>query len=97
MPLYVDGFVVPVPKKKLEAYREMSKKAGKVWKEHGAIDYVECVADDVKKGKVDILPAECEAEAERDRGVLVDHLQVACASRPCEQEGDEGPAYHRHG
>jgi uncharacterized protein YbaA (DUF1428 family) len=56
MPLYVDGFVVPVPKKKIEAYRQMSKKAGKVWKEYGAIDYRECVADDVKKGKVTSFP-----------------------------------------
>jgi uncharacterized protein YbaA (DUF1428 family) len=56
MPVYVDGFVVPVPKKKVEAYRQMSKKAGKVWKEHGAIDYRECVADDVKPGKWTSFP-----------------------------------------
>lgn len=50
MPLYVDGYVLPVPKKNLEAYREMSSLAGKVWKDHGALSYVECVADDVKPG-----------------------------------------------
>jgi len=53
---YVDGFVVPVPKRKLAAYKRMSRKAGKVWREHGAIEYVECVADDVKPGKVTSFP-----------------------------------------
>ncbi|GMV91085.1 MAG: hypothetical protein AMXMBFR82_08630 [Candidatus Hydrogenedentota bacterium] len=45
---YVDGFVLPVPKKKLDAYRRMSRMAGKVWKEHGALEYRECVGDDLK-------------------------------------------------
>lgn len=49
---YVDGFVVPVPKKNLDAYRKLARKAGKVWKEHGALAYVECVGDDVPPGKV---------------------------------------------
>jgi uncharacterized protein YbaA (DUF1428 family) len=53
---YVDGFVVPVPKKKLAAYRSMAKKAGKVWMEHGALSYIECVADDVKVGKRTSFP-----------------------------------------
>ena len=48
---YVDGFVAPVPKDKIEAYREMSEMAGKVWREHGALAYVECIADDVPEGK----------------------------------------------
>ena len=56
MPKYVDGFVVPVPKKKLADYRRMAQKAGRVWKEHGALDFVECVADDVKPGKVTSFP-----------------------------------------
>ncbi|HMP81073.1 MAG TPA: DUF1428 domain-containing protein [Verrucomicrobiota bacterium] len=47
MPTYVDGFVIPVPKKKLAAYLRMAKKAGKIWKEHGALDYKECVGDDL--------------------------------------------------
>jgi uncharacterized protein YbaA (DUF1428 family) len=46
---YVDGFVVVVPNKNLESYFEMAKKAGKIWKKHGAIDYKECVADDVSE------------------------------------------------
>ena len=53
---YVDGFVVPVPKKRLAAYRRMARKAGKVWREHGALHYMECVADDVKAGKVTSFP-----------------------------------------
>ncbi len=53
---YVDGFVVPVPKKKLADYKRMARKAGKVWREHGAIAYVECVGDDVPKGKTTSFP-----------------------------------------
>jgi uncharacterized protein YbaA (DUF1428 family) len=48
---YVDGFVLAVPKRNLAAYRRISQKAGKVWREHGALDYIEAVADDVKPGK----------------------------------------------
>jgi uncharacterized protein YbaA (DUF1428 family) len=53
---YVDGFVVPVPKKSLPAYRRMAQKAGKVWRDHGAIEFRECVADDVKVGKRTSFP-----------------------------------------
>ena len=53
---YVDGFIVPVPKKKLPAYRALARKAGKVWRDHGALEYWECVADDVKKGKWTSFP-----------------------------------------
>lgn len=53
---YVDGFVVPVPKRNLAAYRRMARKAGRVWREHGALEYVECVADDVKPGKITSFP-----------------------------------------
>ena len=53
---YVDGFVIPVPTKNLAAYRRMANKAGKVWREHGALEYTECVADDVKPGKVTSFP-----------------------------------------
>jgi uncharacterized protein YbaA (DUF1428 family) len=53
---YVDGFVVPVPTKNLAAYRRMASTAGKVWREHGALEYIECVADDVKPGKYTSFP-----------------------------------------
>ena len=47
---YVDGFVLPVPTKNLDAYFEIARKAGELWREHGALSYQECVADDVKSG-----------------------------------------------
>ena len=53
---YVDGFVLPVPKKNLQAYVRMARRAGRVWREHGALAYVECVADDVKPGKWTSFP-----------------------------------------
>lgn len=56
MARYVDGFVLPVPRSKLADYRRMAKKAGRVWMEHGALEFVECVADDVKPGKLTSFP-----------------------------------------
>ena len=53
---YVDGYVVPVPKKKLGEYRRMVAKAKRLWREHGALDYVEAAADDVKRGKRTSFP-----------------------------------------
>jgi uncharacterized protein YbaA (DUF1428 family) len=53
---YVDGFVLPVPKQNLDTYRDFSKKAGAVWREYGALEYRECVADDVKPGEVTSFP-----------------------------------------
>jgi uncharacterized protein YbaA (DUF1428 family) len=53
---YVDGFVVPVPKRKLGAYRKMANKAGKVWMEHGALEFHECAGDDVPYGKRTSFP-----------------------------------------
>lgn len=57
MPRYVDGFLIPVKRKNLAAYRRMAAKAGKIWKEYGALDYVEAVGDDLKiKGMVSSFP-----------------------------------------
>ena len=56
MARYVDGFVVPVPKDSLAAYRRMARRAGKVWREHGALEYVECIADDVPVGRRTSFP-----------------------------------------
>jgi uncharacterized protein YbaA (DUF1428 family) len=53
---YVDGYVLAVPKKKVAAYRRMAMKAGKIWREHGALEFRECVADDVKPGKLTSFP-----------------------------------------
>ena len=59
---YVDGFLLPVPKANLEAYRRIAEEAGKVWREYGALDYVECVADDVKPGEVTSFPQSVKLE-----------------------------------
>jgi uncharacterized protein YbaA (DUF1428 family) len=53
---YVDGFVLPVPKKNVNEYKRIAKLAGKVWRDHGALDYRECVADDVSVGKRTSFP-----------------------------------------
>jgi uncharacterized protein YbaA (DUF1428 family) len=54
---YVDGFVIPVPVKNLEAYRRMSRAAGKVWMDHGALEYRECAGDDLKTKMGTSFPA----------------------------------------
>jgi uncharacterized protein YbaA (DUF1428 family) len=54
--VYVDGFIVPVPKKKIADYRNLARKAGRIWKEYGALEFKECVADDVKVGKWTSFP-----------------------------------------
>jgi uncharacterized protein YbaA (DUF1428 family) len=56
MAQYVDGFVVPVPKRSIDAYRRIARKAGKIWLEHGALGYRECIGDDVPMGKVTSFP-----------------------------------------
>ena len=56
MPRYVDGFVIPVPKKSLDAYRRIAELCAKVWREHGALEVRECVAEDVKMGKLTSFP-----------------------------------------
>lgn len=53
---YVDGYVLPVPKKNLAKYRALARKAGRIWMEYGALQYVETVEDDVKPGKVTSFP-----------------------------------------
>jgi uncharacterized protein YbaA (DUF1428 family) len=63
MARYVDGFVLPVPKKNREKYLRMARKAGKVWREHGALEYVEAIADDVKPGKVTSFPQSVKLKA----------------------------------
>jgi uncharacterized protein YbaA (DUF1428 family) len=53
---YVDGFLVPLPSRNLDAYRRQARKAGKIWREHGALEYRECIAEDVSRGKVTSFP-----------------------------------------
>ena len=59
---YVDGFVLPLPKKNVAAYREMSKRFGSIWREHGALQFRECIADDVKPGKLTSFPQSVNLE-----------------------------------
>lgn len=59
---YVDGFVLPVPKDNVEAYRRMAEDAGKVWRKYGALEYIECVADDVKPGEITSFPQSVKLE-----------------------------------
>jgi uncharacterized protein YbaA (DUF1428 family) len=54
--MYLDGFVVPVPKAKTQAYLKMARKFSKIWREYGAIEGRECMADDVKPGKWTSFP-----------------------------------------
>ncbi len=61
---YVDGFVLAVSKTKIEAYKAMARAAGAVWKEHGAIDYVECTADDVPYGELTSFPRAVQASGD---------------------------------
>jgi uncharacterized protein YbaA (DUF1428 family) len=58
---YVDGFVIAVPKNKIGAYKEMARKAGEIWKEYGAVDYVECIGDDTPYGELTSFPRAVQA------------------------------------
>ena len=58
---YVDGFVLAVPKQNIEEYRALAQLAGTVWKEYGALAYVECIADDVPYGEVTSFPRAVQA------------------------------------
>jgi uncharacterized protein YbaA (DUF1428 family) len=64
MGAYVDGFVLPIPTKNIEAYKKMARRAGKVWREHGALDYAEYIADDVKTGKWTSFPQSVKLKAD---------------------------------
>ena len=59
---YIDGYVLPLPTKSIEAYRAQAALAGKVWKEHGALEYIECIAEDVKPGKLTSFPQAVKLE-----------------------------------
>ncbi|MGH7964470.1 MAG: DUF1428 domain-containing protein [Candidatus Binatia bacterium] len=61
---YVDGFVLPIPKKNIQAYRRIAQQAGKIWREHGALEYIECVGDDVKMGKITSFPQSVKLKAD---------------------------------
>jgi uncharacterized protein YbaA (DUF1428 family) len=68
MARYVDGFVIPVPKRNLKAYRSQAAKAGRIWREYGALEYIECVGDDLKVKK--IMPFTRTARAKPGEAVV---------------------------
>ena len=72
---YVDGFVVPVPKNKVEDYKRVATNAGQVWREHGALAFVECLADDVKPGKLTSFPQAVNLES--DETVVFSYIVYA--------------------
>ena len=61
---YVDGYVVPVPVKNVDAYKKMARKAGRIWLEHGALQVMECIGDDVKPGKLTSFPQAVKLKAD---------------------------------
>jgi uncharacterized protein YbaA (DUF1428 family) len=63
MPRYADGFVIVVPKKNFKACQAISKRAGKVWKEHGALEYFECVGDDLNPRIRHAVSQACQGQA----------------------------------
>ena len=62
MPHYIDGFVLPVPENRIDDYLEMAREAGEVWREHGALEFRECLADDVKVGELTSFPRSVQVE-----------------------------------
>jgi uncharacterized protein YbaA (DUF1428 family) len=82
---YVDGFVIPVPKAKIEAYKEMARKAGAIWRELGALEFRECISDDVKPGKLTSFPQSVMLE----EGEVVVFSWIVYASRAQRDEANE--------
>jgi uncharacterized protein YbaA (DUF1428 family) len=77
MARYVDGFVVPVPKRNLDGYRRIARKAGRIWREYGALEYRESVADDVERGKLTSFPRSVKVK----RGEMVVFSWIVYKSR----------------
>jgi uncharacterized protein YbaA (DUF1428 family) len=74
---YIDGFVIPVPKRNMKAYRTMARTAAKVWREHGALEYRECEGDDTPLGKLTSFPRSVKLK----RGEVVVFSWIAYKSR----------------
>ena len=74
---YVDGFVIPIPKKSIPVYRRIAQKAGKIWREHGALEYRECIGDDLDIKKVVPFPRSARAK----RGETVAFSWIVYKSR----------------
>jgi uncharacterized protein YbaA (DUF1428 family) len=70
--MYVDGFVLPIPKKNIDAYKKLARKAGKIWMEYGALQYMECQGDDVPPGE--ITSFELSVKAKKDEVVFFSYI-----------------------
>jgi len=79
---YVDGFVVPVAKDKVEAYKAVARRAGEVWKEHGALAVVECLGDDVPYGELTSFPRAVQVKEDE----IVVFSWIVYASRAARDE-----------
>ena len=94
---YVDGFVIPLPKKNVEAYRKIARKAGKIWREYGALEYRECVGDDLN---VQMIQATFPRLVKLKPGETVVFSWILYKSRTqrdrINSEGDEGSTHRRH-
>ena len=94
---YVDGFVVPVPTKNLEACGRMARKAARVWREYGALDLIECVADELKPGKITSFPQ--SGELKKGKAVVFSRViyksQVAQTPRQGQRQSHGRPTHHR--
>jgi uncharacterized protein YbaA (DUF1428 family) len=82
---YVDGFVLPLPKSKIDSYKAIAEMAGTVWREHGALDYREWIADDVKPGKLTSFPQSVNLED----GETVVFAWIVYASREARDQVNE--------
>jgi uncharacterized protein YbaA (DUF1428 family) len=94
VPLDVDGFVLPVPRKNLPAYRRIARKAGGIWREHGALEDRECVGDDLHVKMGVPFPRRIRLKRGETGGVLLDRVPIARRSRSRQRQGHEGPATH---
>jgi uncharacterized protein YbaA (DUF1428 family) len=89
---YVDGFVIPLPKKNLNTYRRLAQKAGRVWKDHGALEFRECVGDDLNVEMGLSFPRGIKTKP--GETVLFPISRSSHALTPiASTQGDEGPAY----
>jgi uncharacterized protein YbaA (DUF1428 family) len=97
MPHYVDGFLLLLPKDKIDRYRQIAEEAGKVWREHGALEYRECVGDDLDVQDQVPFPRVIETKP----GETVVFAWIVFESReqrdPGQRQGDGGPADGKHG
>jgi uncharacterized protein YbaA (DUF1428 family) len=84
---YVDGFVLPVPTANKEAFRRHAEEIAGIFKEHGALDVVECWGDDVPEGKVNSFHTAVLREPNETGGFLLDHLAVEICARRRHGEG----------